>query len=87
MITTKKAASGQLAAGELRRGAGALPLTTYFTLSPRKLQMQPPKHLTPTERELWLRAEELRSDGNRQDFWNTRRELLLEQSRRYQPAR
>jgi len=84
MTTKKLAASDELAAGTTRRGAGALPLVLYSTPSPEKTQTTPPSHLTPHEAKLWAEAE--RGSGDRQAFWDARREFLLEQSRRY-PAR
>ena len=43
----------------------------------------PPPHLTKTEAELWLRAEELRGNGDRDAYLQARRALLLAQAARY----
>jgi len=84
MTTKKLAASDELAAGTTRRGAGALPLCVI--VPPTAGKCKPPAHLTPHEAELWAAAEALQGSGDRQAFWDARREFLLEQSRRY-PAR
>jgi len=85
MIMQRKAPGGWPGAGRMARRA-ALPFRLYDTTNFAKTQARPPAHLTGRELELWMTAEAAR-DGDRQKFWDLRRELLLEQSRRYQPAR
>jgi len=81
-MTTKNEAPGGGPGAGMRRGAGALPLIIYSTPSPQKSQI-PPAHLVGDEVRLWLRAEELRGNGDRQAFWDARREFLLTQASRY----
>jgi len=81
-MTTKNEAPGGGPRAATRRGAGALPLALYSTPSPQKSQI-PPAHLVGDEIGLWLRAEELRGNGDRDAYWQARRELLLAQAERY----
>jgi len=87
MTTKKLAASDELAAGTTRRGAGALPLALYNTPRPPTSQTAPPSHLVGDEIGLWLRAEELRSNGDRDEYWQARRALLLAQAARWEAER
>lgn len=76
---------GGVAAGRLRRDAGALASTRIIAgFAPRvKTQFLPPGHLVGDEIRLWLAAEIARGNGDRQKFWDLRRQLLLSQSQRY----
>lgn len=80
-------AGGGQAAG-LRRDAGALASAHIIPDSAPHVKTEfPPSHLTPAEARLWAAAEAARGNGDRQEFWDLRREFLLEQSRRYPLAR
>lgn len=85
MLRQKTAPGSGPGAAGLRRGGVALPLA-HILAQPAE-NCKPPGHLTSAEAELWRRAAAARGNGDRQRFWNARRELLLEQSRRYEPAR
>ena len=85
MTQKVKAPGGGPGAGT-RRGAGALPLIIYSTPSPQKSQILP-AHLVGDEIGLWLRAEELRGNGDRDAYWQARRELLLAQAARWEATR
>jgi len=63
---------------------GAYPIRLYDTPKSAKRQAPiPPPHLTEQERKLWAAAEAARGNGDRQKFWDLRRELLLTQASRY----
>jgi len=86
MITTKQShlgLAGDQVAGELRRGGVALPLALYFTPNPQKPQMRPPGHLVGDEIGLWLLAEQAKERGDRDEYWQARRAMLLAQASRY----
>jgi len=87
-LQTKSAAlgpgTGRAARGQTQRAFLPDPEYTPFRA---KAQTTPPGHLTPHEATLWAVAEAARSDGDRQGFFALRRAFLLEQSRRYRPAR
>jgi len=84
-MTTKSEAPGGGPGAGLRRDAGAFPLASYFTPNTEKTQAMPPAHLVgDDEIRLWLRAEELRSNGDRDEYWQARRALLLAQAARWE---
>jgi len=90
-LQTKGAALGpgmdRAARGQTQRGGRFVLPDPEYTPGRAKAQTTPPGHLTPHEATLWAVAEAARSDGDRQGFFALRRAFLLEQSRRYRPAR
>jgi len=85
MTRKANAPGGGPGAADLRRNAGALPLR--IIVPPTAGKCKPPAHLVGDEIGLWLRAEELRGNGDRDAYWQARRELLLAQAARWEATR
>ena len=82
MLRQRRAPGGGPGAGTMAR-RGALPFRVYDTTELAKTQIQPPGHLVGDEVGLWLRAEALRGNSDRQAYWDARRAFLLTQASRY----